>query len=168
MNGHQCASGQHEFVTTRWSLILSAANLTNEEHKARDALAELCRTYWRPIFLFVRARGYSIEDAQDLTQDFFLTILKKNWLQHADRNRGRFRSLLLRSLQNFLINAAEKNQTRKRGGEVEFVSWDDWMSEASSELSIPSATLDSLPPERLFDLTWAATVVEHALQRLRE
>ena len=107
-NGHHGAGEPREFVTTRWSLILSAAKLGSQEQKARDAIAELCRTYWRPIFTFVCARGYCIEDAQDLTQDFFVTILKKNWLQHADRNRGRFRSLLLRSLQNFLINAAEK------------------------------------------------------------
>jgi len=167
-NGHEGADVPREFVTTRWSLILSAANLGSEEQKVRDALAELCRVYWRPIFLFVRARGYSIEDAQDLTQDFFMTILKKNWLHHADRNRGRFRSLLLRSLQNFLINAAEKNHSRKRGGGVEFISWDDWMAEAPSQLSIPVQALDSLPPERIFDLTWATTVVEHAFQRLRE
>ena len=167
-NGHEGTGAAREFVTTRWSLILSAANLGSEEQKARDALAELCRVYWRPIFLFVRTRGYSIEDAQDLTQDFFVTILKNDWLQHADRNRGRFRSLLLRSLQNFLMNAAEKAHAYKRGGGVEFISWDDWMAEAPSDLSLPAATLQSLPPERLFDLTWAATVVEHALQRLRE
>ena len=167
-NGHEGAGEPREFVTTRWSLILSAGHLGTEEQRARDALAELCRTYWRPIFSFVRGRGYSIEDAQDLTQDFFVTILKNDWLQHADRNRGRFRSLLLRSLQNFLINAAEKSHTSKRGGDVEFVSWHDWMPEASPELSIPAATLETLPPERIFDLSWAATVVEHALQRLRE
>jgi RNA polymerase sigma factor (sigma-70 family) len=167
-NGHEGAGEPREFVTTRWSLILSAANFGSEEQTVRDALAELCRTYWRPIFSFVRARGYSIEDAQDLTQDFFVTILKNNWLQHADRNRGRFRSLLLRSLQNFLINAAEKTHAHKRGGGVEFISWDDWMAEAPSQLSIPVQTLDSLPPERVFDLSWATTVVEHALQRLRE
>jgi RNA polymerase sigma-70 factor (ECF subfamily) len=167
-NGHYTAGQPREFVTTRWSLILSAANLTNEEQKARDALAELCRTYWRPIFSFVRARGYSIEDAQDLTQDFFVTILKKNWLHHADRNRGRFRSLLLRSLQNFLVNATEKSHTRKRGGGVEFISWDDWMAEAPSQLFVPLQAFDSLPPERIFDFTWATTVVEHAVQRLRE
>jgi RNA polymerase sigma factor (sigma-70 family) len=166
--GEQAASEPREFVTTRWSLIVSAANVGSEEQKARDALAELCRTYWRSIFSFVRARGYSIEDAQDLTQDFFVTILKKNWLQHADRNRGRFRSLLLRSLQNFLINAAEKSHADKRGGGVKFISWDDWMAEAPSQLSIPVQALDSLPPERIFDLTWATTVVEHAFQRLRE
>ena len=168
MNGHEGSGERREFVTTRWSLILSAADLGSKEQKARNALAELCRTYWRPIFSFVRGRGYSIEDAQDLTQDFFVTILKKNWLQHADRNRGRFRSLLLRSLQNFIINAAEKNYAHKRGGGVEFISCDDWMAEAPSQLSIPVQALDSLPPERIFDLTWATTVVEHAFQRLRE
>jgi DNA-directed RNA polymerase specialized sigma24 family protein len=166
--GEQGGGEPREFVTTRWSLILSAANLGREEQKARDALAELCRTYWRPIFSFVQARGYSIEDAQDLTQDFFVIILKDNWLQQADRNRGRFRSLLLRSLQNFLINAAEKTHARKRGGDVEFISWDDWVAEAPSQLSISPQALDSLPPERLFDLSWATTVVEHALRRLRE
>ena len=165
-NGHEGSDEPREFVTTRWSLILSAAN--GEEQKARGALAELCRTYWRPIFSFVRARGYSIEDAQDLTQDFFVTILRNNWLQHADRNRGRFRSLLLRSLQNFLINAAEKTHAHKRGGDVDFVSWDDWMRETRSQLSLPVQALESLPPERVFDLSWATTVVEHALQRLRE
>jgi RNA polymerase sigma factor (sigma-70 family) len=167
-NGHEGTGEPREFVTTRWSLILSAASLGSEEQKARDALAELCRTYWRPIFSFVRGRGYSIEDAQDLTQDFFVTILKNDWLQHADRNRGRFRSLLLKSLQNFVTNAAEKSRTRKRGGGMEFISWDDWMAEAQSQLSIPILALDSMPPERIFDLTWATTVVEHAFQRLRE
>jgi RNA polymerase sigma-70 factor (ECF subfamily) len=153
-----------EFVTTRWSLIVSATG-RNEEQKARDALADLCRTYWRPVFSFVCRRGYSTEDAQDLTQDFFVTILEDNWLHHADQNRGRFRSLLLRSLQNFLTNAAEKMNARKRGGDVEFLSWDEWMVQ-SPQLLEP--VLGSLPPERLFDLSWAKAVVEHALQRLRE
>ncbi len=167
-NGHADAGGPHDFVTTRWSLILSAAKSDNQEQDARNALAELCRTYWRPIFSFVCARGYSTEDAQDFTQDFFAIILKDNWLQHADRSRGRFRSLLLKSLQNFLINATEKTHARKRGGEVEFVSWDDWAAEERSHLSLSARALDSLPPERVFDLTWATTVVEHALQRLCE
>ena len=168
INGEQGEGEPREFVTTRWSLILSAANLCSEEQKARDALAELCQTYWRPIFSFVRGRGYSIEDAQDVTQDFFVIILKDNWLAHADRNRGRFRSLLLKSLQNFLINAAERTHTVKRGGDLEFISWHDWVAETKSQVFIPTPTLDSLPPERLFDLTWATTVVEHALRRLRE
>ncbi len=166
--GEQGGGQPREFVTTRWSLILSAANLGSEEQKARDALAELCRTYWRPIFSFVCGRGYSIEDAQDLTQDFFVIILEHNWLQNADRNRGRFRSLLLRSLQNFLINADEKTHARKRGGDVEFISWDNWAAEEPLQLPIMPQAIDSLPPEQLFDLSWATTVVEHALRRLHE
>jgi len=113
-------------------------------------------------------RGRSVEDAQDLTQDFFLMILDHNWLEHADPHRGRFRSFLLKSLQNFLINAAEKSHARKRGGDVEFISWDDWMGDAPSRLSISAQALNSLPPERLFDFHWATTVAEQALRRLRE
>ena len=76
MNGHEGTGAPREFVTTRWSLVLSAAHFGSEEQKVRDALAELCRTYWRPIFSFVCERGYSTEDAKDLTQDFFVMILK--------------------------------------------------------------------------------------------
>jgi DNA-directed RNA polymerase specialized sigma24 family protein len=162
----EAGSGEpRQWATTRWSLILSA---TNSESEERDALNELCRTYWRPVFSFVWRHSYSMQDAQDLTQDFFVRILEPGWLRHADRDRGKFRSLLLKSLQNFLINAHEKAHTRKRGGEVKFVSWDDWMAEAPSQLSFSAHALDSMPPERLFDLRWAVTVVEHALRRLRE
>jgi RNA polymerase sigma-70 factor (ECF subfamily) len=156
------------FATTRWSLILSGANSTADEAAARGALAELCRIYWRPVFSFVCRRGYSTEDAQDLTQDFFVMMLESNWLQHADENRGRFRSYLLKSLQNFLNHAREKKHALKRGGEVQFVSWDDWMAEAPSQLSISPQALETLPADRLFDLRWAATIVEHALRRLGE
>ena len=80
------------FVTTRWNLILSgAASKKTAENEIRAALAELCRIYWRPIFFFVARRGYSPEDAEDLTQDFFLRILRGDWLQKADPTRGRFR-----------------------------------------------------------------------------
>jgi RNA polymerase sigma factor (sigma-70 family) len=156
------------FATTRWSLVLAAAKSQSAEEKARNALEQLCRIYWRPVFVFVCRRGYSMEDAQDLTQDFFVKILESNWLQHADVNRGRFRSLLLTSLQNFLVNAVERNHTRKRGGDVEFISWDDWMAAAPSQLSISNQTLDSLPAERFFDVRWATTVLAQAFRRLRE
>src|SRR5437016_11541257 len=156
------------FTTTRWSLVLAGANSEGDQQKAAQALAELCRTYWRPIFSYVCRRGYSSEDAQDLTQDFFLMILETNWLRQADQGRGRFRSLLLKSLQNFLHNVADKKQTLKRGGTVQFVSWDAWMAEAPSQLSISARGLDAFAPERLFDLRWAATVVDQALRRLRE
>jgi len=156
------------FTTTRWSLVLAGANTDGDEQKAADALAELCRTYWRPIFSYVCRRGYSSDDAQDLTQDFFLMILESNWLRQADKERGRFRSLLFKSLQNFLHNVVDKKLTLKRGGNVRFVSWDAWMAEAPSQASISPRALDLVEPERLFDLRWAATVVEQALLRLRE
>ena len=171
MGGPEGLNGAEEtrvFVTTRWSLILSGANSDGGAEEARAALADLCRIYWRPVFSFVCRRGYSTEDAQDLTQDFFVMMLESNWLQHADENRGRFRSLLVKSLQHFLNHAREKKHARKRGGDVQFVSWDDWMAEAPSELSISPQALETLPAERLFDLRWAATVVEHALRRLGE
>jgi RNA polymerase sigma factor (sigma-70 family) len=156
------------FATTRWSLILTSADLAGDDQRVRLALAELCRLYWRPIFSFVCRRGHSPEDAQDLTQDFFLMMLEGNWLKHADPSRGRFRSLLLKSLQNFLNDAVAKKHARKRGGDVQFVSWDDWMAEAPSQLTVPARALESWGPERIFDLRWAATVVEQALRRLRE
>ena len=159
---------QGAFVTTRWSLILSGAGSKGKEEETRAALAELCRIYWRPIFAFICRRGYSSQDAEDLTQDFFMMILEGNWLQNADPSRGRFRSLLLKSLKNFLNDAADKIHARKRGGDVSFISWDAWISETPSQLSMSTQTLNSLPAERLFDVRWAATVVERALRRLRE
>ena len=156
------------FATTRWSLVIAGTRFQEGEQQACDALAELCRTYWRPSFLFVCRKGHSPEDAQDLTQDFFVMILEGNWLRQADESRGRFRSFLLKSLQNFLSHAAERKQARKRGGDLKFISWDDWMAQAPSQTSISEQAIESLPPERLFDLRWAVTVVEQALRRLRE
>jgi RNA polymerase sigma-70 factor (ECF subfamily) len=156
------------FSTTRWSVVLSCADSRIESAAARDALSELCKTYWRPIFAYVCRRGYSTQDAEDLTQDFFTTLLQGPLLQRADPERGRFRSLLLKALQDFLGHATEKLDTQKRGGGVKFVSWDDWMAEAPSQLSISAQALNFWSPEQLFDLRWAATVVEQALRRLRE
>jgi RNA polymerase sigma factor (sigma-70 family) len=156
------------FATTRWSLILTSSDLGPDDQKAQQALSELCRLYWRPIFSFVCRRGHSTQDAQDLTQDFFAMMLEGNWLRNADPNRGRFRSLLFSSLGNFLTDAAQRQRTRKRGGDIQFVSWDEWVAEAPSQLTVPAQAVESWPPERLFDLRWAATVVEQALRRLRE
>jgi len=156
------------FATTRWSLILCATDSNADEKTAHKALAELCRSYWRPVFLFISRSGYPVHEAQDLTQDFFVMILGSNWLEQADRQRGRFRSFLLKSLQNFLSHVDERNRAVKRGGRLAFVSWDEWLAEAPSELLTPEPTAERLAPERLFDLRWAVTVVEHALERLRE
>src|SRR5262245_33163236 len=102
------AGNTGRFLTTRWSLILSSVDGEAEEGKAREALAQLCRIYWRPIFAFVCRRDRTLEDAQDLTQDFFLMILKGDLLQRANADRGRFRSLLLTALKNFLIDRHAK------------------------------------------------------------
>jgi DNA-directed RNA polymerase specialized sigma24 family protein len=155
-------------TTTRWSLILSGANSKSAEKDTRAALAELCRIYWRPIFALVSRRGYSAQDAEHLTQDFFVMMLEGDWFQNADPSRGRFRSLLLKSLQNFLNDAADKTHAGKRGGDVSFVSWDAWVAEAPSQLSIPTEMLNSWPEERLFDVRWAETVVGRTLRRLRD
>jgi RNA polymerase sigma factor (sigma-70 family) len=164
-DGSTCYADQ--FKTTHWSMVL-CADPAHAHKGGSDALGQLCQTYWRPIFAFICRRGYPISDAQDLTQDFFVMVLEGNLLKLADPSRGRFRSLLLKSLKHFLADASEKRQAQKRGGKVNFVSWDDWMAEAPSQLSVPVATLESLSPERVFDLRWAATIVERALHRLRE
>jgi RNA polymerase sigma factor (sigma-70 family) len=156
------------FATTRWSVVLASAGSQGEEQKAREAVNQLCESYWRPVFAFICRHGHSTTDAQDLAQDFFVMVLEGNLLKLADPHRGRFRTLLLKSLQNFLRESARTNQARKRGGKVDFISWDDWMAAAPSRLSIPPMALESCSPERLFDLRWAATVTEHALRRLRE
>lgn len=171
VSGHGTSGLTNEprvFATTRWSLIASATNSDNRDEEARTALAELCRIYWRPVFSFVCRRGYPPEDAQDLTQGFFVKILEGDWLDRADESRGRFRSYLLKSLEHFLSNERGKSHARKRGGGIEFVSWDDWTAEAHSQVFMPAQALHSMPADKLFDLRWAATVVEYALQRLAE
>jgi DNA-directed RNA polymerase specialized sigma subunit, sigma24 homolog len=156
------------FSTTRWSVVLACADSTAGEEMARKALTELCKTYWRPVFAFICRRGYSVPDAQDLTQDFFLIVLEGDLLKRADPNRGRFRSLLLKVLQNFLANDTIKKRARKRGGDVKFVSWDEWMAEAPSHLAISAQEAESWPAEKIYDVRWAATAVEHALRQLGE
>jgi RNA polymerase sigma-70 factor (ECF subfamily) len=160
-------SSPSHFATTRWSVVLASA-ASQEEEKAREALNQLCESYWRPVFAFICRHGYSTADAQDLAQDFFVMVLEGNLLKLADPHRGRFRALLLKSLQNFLRESARTGRARKRGGKVHFISWDDWMAAAPSRFSLSAVALESWPPERLFDLRWAATVTEHALRRLRE
>ena len=156
------------FNTTRWSIVLSCVDGDGDTQKMRTALAELCKIYWRPVFAFIRRVGHSPPDAQDLTQDFFVIVLKGQLLQRANPARGRFRSLVLKALEDFLRDAEAKRSARKRGGDVQFVSWDDWMSEAPSHFSISQQESERWSAERIFDVRWAATVVERALSRLGE
>jgi RNA polymerase sigma-70 factor (ECF subfamily) len=147
---------------------LACVDVAAGKDTARKALAELCKTYWRPIFAFICRRGYSLPDAQDLTQDFFVMVLEGDLLKRADPNRGRFRSLLLKALQNFLVDDTIRKRARKRGGGMKFVSWDEWMAEAPSNFAITTQEAESWPPEKIFDVRWAATTVEHALRHLGE
>jgi len=149
-------------------MVLACADSTASEETARKALTELCKTYWRPVFAFICRRGYSVPDAQDLTQDFFLMVLEGDLLKRADPSRGRFRSLLLKVLQNFLANDTIKKRARKRGGDMKFVSWDEWMAEAPSHLAISAQEAEAWPAEKIYDVRWAATAVEHALRQLGE
>lgn len=156
------------FSTTRWSLVLVSAAAGDGDQKAHEALCQLCQIYWRPILAFICHRGYQIADAQDLTQDFFLRVLDGSFLQHADPARGRFRSLLCTSLQHFLGDARDRKRAIKRGGDRQFVRLQEWMTEAPSELSFAAESVQGWPPEKIFDLRWAATVAERALRQLRE
>ena len=160
--------GNGHFNTTRWSVILASVDGQTGEQRAAEALAQLCRTYWRPIFAFVARRVHSPEDAEDLTQDFFLTVMTGNLLRRADPERGRFRSLLLKAVKDFLNDARDRAQTRRRGGEAKFISWDEWTAEAPSHLMLPIAAEKSWTAEKVFDVRWAATVAEQALRRLQE
>jgi RNA polymerase sigma factor (sigma-70 family) len=156
------------FTTTRWSVVLSCADRSASPQSAHQALTELCQTYWRPIFAFVCRHGYSVPDAQDLTQDFFVMLLEGHLLERADPNRGRFRSLLLKSLTDFLHDARDKQKAQKRGGNVHFIPWDEWMAELPSQFSVSARESERWPPEKIFDMRWAATVAERALSRLGE
>jgi RNA polymerase sigma factor (sigma-70 family) len=153
------------FATTRWTLVRNGG-ASGAQSDSNEGLAQLCQIYWRPIFTFIYRRGYSAQDAQDLTQDFFLVILEGGLLQSADPARGRFRSLLIRSLKNFLIDAQVKRRTQKRGGAVHFVSLEKWMSEAPGQWSISPQALATSPSEALFDFDWAAAIAVEALKRL--
>src|SRR6187402_3428452 len=111
---HEPGSQPREFMTTHWSVVLQAAEVTSVESDL--ALEKLCRTYWYPLYVYVRRQGRSPHDAQDLTQEFFARLLAKKYLRLADPDRGKFRAFLLKSLKHFLVNEWEKARTQKRGG----------------------------------------------------
>src|SRR5690349_21634078 len=113
---------QGDFATTHWSVVLAAGH--SSVPGAQEALETLCRAYWYPLYVYVRRQGYSSEDAQDLTQEFFARLLEKNSLVKADRDRGKFRTFLLGSLKNFLVNEWKRAGRLKRGGGLEFLSID--------------------------------------------
>ncbi len=149
------------FVTTRWSVVLAAGS--NDTAPARDALAKLCKTYWYPLYAFVRRRGHSAEDAQDLTQEFLARLLEKNWVADADKTKGRFRTFLLSAMKHFLADEWDKARAQKRGGDVEFVSLQFDLAETRYAREPPA----EVSPERNFEWRWALTLLEEVLNRLR-
>lgn len=130
---------------------------------AREALTALCETYWYPLYAFLRSRGHSAHDAEDLTQAFFTRLLEKQTLRHADPGRGRFRSFLLTSLTNFAANEHDKEAAKKRGGGVPAMSLE--FENAEGRFRLEPATDET--PERVFDRRWALTLLDRVLARLR-
>lgn len=149
------------FATTHWSVVLAAGHASSPDSQA--SLERLCRAYWYPLYACIRRRGYSSQDAQDLTQGFFALLLAGNYLARADRERGRFRTFLLTAFNNFLHNEHDRVIALKRGGGRELVSWEQNVAEG--RYAQEPAT--GLSPEQLFEKRWAATLLERVLERLR-
>jgi RNA polymerase sigma-70 factor (ECF subfamily) len=148
------------FQTTRWTIVLNAGR--SDSTQARSALAELCQSYWYPLYAFVRRQGHQAHDAQDLTQSFFTRLLEKHALDQVDREKGKFRSFLLASLKNFMANEWDKGQAQKRGGQST-LSLDHDSAESRYGLE-PSHELSA---ERIFERRWAMTLLDHAFATLR-
>jgi RNA polymerase sigma-70 factor (ECF subfamily) len=156
-------SGPRDFATTQWSLVVAARPGETSTSGARKALEELCRAYWYPLYAFVRYRGYSPEDAQDLTQSFFAGVIEAGGFASADPERGRFRSYLLGAMKHFLANEWHRQQAQKRGGRVQLIEWDG----LDAEQRYSSTAREAEDPELLFDREWAREIIEGALETLR-
>lgn len=152
-----------EFPTTHWSAVLAAAD--SAAPGSHEALEELCRNYWRPVYAFVRRQGHSPDDALDLTQGFFLRFLERKQVKLADPDRGRLRSFLLISLKNFLANEWSRTQAEKRGGGRSFISLDEQREAETRFLAEPADP--AAPPDQAFEKRWALTLLDQALSRLR-
>jgi len=150
------------FHTTHWSAVLSARD--KDSSQAQQALAELCQTYWYPLYAYIRRRGNNPTDAEDLTQGFFERLLEKDYLADLTPGMGRFRSFLLTALKHFLANEWNHARTRKRGGDRVIVSLDDQDAEKRYQFE----AVENVMPETLFEQRWALTVLERVLGRLRE
>jgi RNA polymerase sigma factor (sigma-70 family) len=149
------------FASTRWTMILKASDSTAASAHALNALSELCRIYWRPVYGFLRRQGYGREDAQDLTQGFFAHLIKHRGYARADREKGRFRSFLLAALKNFIGDARDREHALKRGGGMILEKLDDNLETEITRASKRQA-------DEVYDRQWAATLVQQALNRLAQ
>ncbi len=151
---------QSEFPTTRWTLVVAAGDPQRKE--AKSALASLCENYWYPLYAYLRRRGYAADQAQDLTQEFFMRVLEGRYLDRADPEKGRFRSFILTSLKFFVADEADRQRTRKRGGgmivPLEFSSGEE---RYQRELGHDET------PERIFERRWALAMLDRVVARLR-
>ncbi|MDQ6632589.1 MAG: sigma-70 family RNA polymerase sigma factor [Verrucomicrobiota bacterium] len=147
------------FATTHWTVVLAGGRKHTPQSDA--ALEQLCKTYWFPLYAYVRRRGHTKEDAEDLTQAFFAGFLGKNYLENLSNERGRFRAFLLASLKHFLANEWDKSQRQKRGGGAAHLSL-DWQT-ADTQFQIAAHTAS---PDQEFDREWAVALLAKVIQRL--
>jgi RNA polymerase sigma-70 factor (ECF subfamily) len=150
------------FATTRWTVVLAAGRRGSPQ--ADVALEELCRTYWYPLYAYVRRHGHSCEDAEDLTQAFFARLLEKHYLEGISREGGKFRAFLLVAVKRFLANEWDRASSRKRGGGVRPLSL-DWQD---AETRYRIDPVDQLSPDTLYDRAWAVAMLERVIMRLRD
>lgn len=154
--------GDSRFVATRWTMVLSAAR-GHQTPRSAAAMAELCRSYWYPLYAFIRRRGHGVEEAEDLTQEFFARFIAKEFLAGVDREKGRFRTFLLMAVKRFLANEYDRAQAQKRGGGQRIVPLEGLEPEARYRQEPAHA----LTAERLFEQQWAVTLLEKVLARLQ-
>ena len=154
-------SAPNRFATTRWTLVLTASR--DSTPGSHEALSQLCELYWPPLYGYARRHGYSVEQAQDLTQGFFARFLEKRDVQAADPQRGRFRSFLLTSFKHFLANEYDREHAQKRGGAQLPITLEVETAEARYAAEPP----DMLTPEALFERQWALGVIDRVLAKVR-
>jgi RNA polymerase sigma factor (sigma-70 family) len=155
------------FAPTHWSVIIAAGKSQVAPEVAKAALAQLCETYWAPLYTFVRSRGHSMHDAQDLTQGFFAYLIEHRIYARADQQKGKFRSFLLASLKNFLADTHDREQALKRGGAYDFLPLnEEQVGEAESMFQTHSASGESIGEDRLFERSWAEALVAAGLEQL--
>jgi RNA polymerase sigma factor (sigma-70 family) len=159
--GGSAENGATAFATTHWSVVLSAQG---ESAAAQDALERLCRTYWWPLYGFVRRQGYTPEEAQDFTQDFFALLLERKDLEAVRREKGRLRSYLLTALKHFLAKAHRRGMAIKRGEGKPLVPLEELLGRERADLE----PADPLSADRIYERRWALTLLEQVLARLKE
>jgi RNA polymerase sigma factor (sigma-70 family) len=155
--------GGAAFLTTHWTLVMRARE-TQSDTSSQKALSNFCEAYWPPLYSFVRRRGHASPEAQDLVQGFFAHLLEQNTLSRADQDKGRLRTFLLGSLQNFLCNEYDRSRRLKRGGGHRVVSIDEFLPDAEASMMETAHLSDS----RAYDLAWASNIVKRAWQHLED